>query len=90
MKSQGQTWVRLVVLGQSFMLHQIRKMVGAALAVMRGTAPPDAIPLALSPARQLVRPFHPLLMPLLHVSRPHTAGLSAPGPALLPVCPAWP
>ena len=52
---QGQTWVRIVVLGQSFMLHQIRKMVGTALAVMRGTAPPDAIPLALSPARQLVR-----------------------------------
>lgn len=43
----GQPWVRLVVIGQSFMLHQIRKMVGLAMAVYRGAAPVDAIPIAL-------------------------------------------
>lgn len=32
---QGQEWVRMVVVGQSFMLHQIRKMVGLA-----GVLPP--------------------------------------------------
>ena len=46
---QGQPWVRLVVTGQSFMLHQIRKMVAVAVAVMRGVAPDNAISLCLDP-----------------------------------------
>ncbi len=54
---QGQQWVRMVVLGQSFMLHQIRKLVGTAVAVMRGDAPPDCIALALQPERSVVRPL---------------------------------
>ena len=53
---QGQEWVRMVVLGQSFMLHQIRKLVGTAVAVMRGEAPPECIQLALQPERNMVRP----------------------------------
>ncbi len=56
---QGQQWVRMVVLGQSFMLHQIRKLVGTAVAVMRGDAPPDCIALALQPERSVVRPVPP-------------------------------
>lgn len=36
-------FVILKVHGQSFMLHQIRKMVGALLAVVRGLAPDDTI-----------------------------------------------
>ena len=52
---QGQQWVRMVVLGQSFMLHQIRKLVGTAVAVMRGDAPPECIQLALQPERHMVR-----------------------------------
>ena len=47
---QGQTWVRLVVVGQSFMLHQIRKMIGLAVALMRGVAGAYVLPDALSPA----------------------------------------
>ena len=43
----GVKHVRMEVLGQSFMLHQIRKMVGMAVALMRGVAPDDAIKLAL-------------------------------------------
>lgn len=58
---QGQQWVRMVVVGQSFMLHQIRKLVGTAVAVMRGTAPPDAIALALDPAKVVVTPMAPEL-----------------------------
>ncbi|XP_002985091.2 tRNA pseudouridine synthase A [Selaginella moellendorffii] len=36
---QGCKFVRCTVIGQSFMLHQIRKMIGLAVAVMRGDAP---------------------------------------------------
>ena len=44
---QGQQWVRMVVVGQSFMMHQIRKLVGLAVAEFRGTAPPGCIELAM-------------------------------------------
>ncbi|XP_068228954.1 pseudouridylate synthase 1 homolog isoform X1 [Palaemon carinicauda] len=36
-------WVTIRIKGQSFMLHQIRKMVGLAIAVLRGLASPDVI-----------------------------------------------
>ncbi|EIE26889.1 pseudouridine synthase, partial [Coccomyxa subellipsoidea C-169] len=61
MNLEGQQWVRMVVVGQSFMLHQIRKLVGTAVAVMRGVATPDAITLALDPARVVVTPMAPEL-----------------------------
>ncbi|PRW60709.1 tRNA pseudouridine synthase mitochondrial-like [Chlorella sorokiniana] len=57
----GQRWVRLVVIGQSFMLHQIRKMVGMAVAVMRGTAPETALQLALRTSADLNTPMAPEL-----------------------------
>ncbi|GAB4822384.1 hypothetical protein N2152v2_009430 [Parachlorella kessleri] len=57
----GQPWVKMVVVGQSFMLHQIRKMVGLAVAVFRGTAPPDAIKLALRTHKDLNVPMAPEL-----------------------------
>lgn len=56
-----QPWVKLVVVGQSFMLHQIRKMVGMAVAVMRGAAPAECISLALDPDRDLNTPMAPAL-----------------------------
>ncbi|ERM96301.1 hypothetical protein AMTRI_Chr09g35040 [Amborella trichopoda] len=43
----GIDFIKCVVLGQSFMLHQIRKMVGLAVAIMRGCAPDSMIATAL-------------------------------------------
>ena len=37
----GEEFVRCEVVGQSFMLHQIRKLIGTMLAVMRGTLNED-------------------------------------------------
>ncbi|KAI8468204.1 MAG: pseudouridine synthase [Monoraphidium minutum] len=57
----GRKWARLVVLGQSFMLHQIRKMVGMAVAIMRGAAPPGCLEAALDPERDFNVPMAPEL-----------------------------
>lgn len=62
---QGQQWVRIAILGQSFMLNQIRRMVGMAVAVARGLAPPDAIRLALEPRRTVDVPMAPAVGLLL-------------------------
>jgi len=51
--------VRLVVEGSSFMMYQIRKMVGLALAVARGAAPPGCITAALSPHAHVAVPLAP-------------------------------
>lgn len=53
--------MRLVVLGQSFMMHQIRKMVGAAVAVLRGAAPPNSIRAALTSSAPMATPLAPEL-----------------------------
>ena len=39
--------IRCTVVGQSFVLHQIRKMIGLAIAVFRGCAPESMIDLSL-------------------------------------------
>lgn len=39
----GVEFVTITVHGQSFMLHQIRKMVGLTMAVVRGYAPQEFI-----------------------------------------------
>ncbi|KAH7847904.1 hypothetical protein Vadar_031487 [Vaccinium darrowii] len=44
---QGMEFVKCEVVGQSFMLHQIRKMVGLAVAIMRNCAPESLIETAL-------------------------------------------
>ena len=56
---QGQQWVRIVIIGQSFMLHQIRKMVGMAVAIMRGDAPANCIKIGLQPKRAIPTPMAP-------------------------------
>lgn len=43
----GIEFVKCEVVGQSFMLHQIRKMIGVAVAVMRNCAPESLIQTAL-------------------------------------------
>ncbi|PSC75036.1 tRNA pseudouridine synthase mitochondrial-like [Micractinium conductrix] len=58
---KGERWVKLVVIGQSFMLHQIRKMVGMAVAVMRGSAPEECMKLALKSSADLNTPMAPEL-----------------------------
>mmetsp|Transcript_7541 Transcript_7541/g.22295 ORF Transcript_7541/g.22295 Transcript_7541/m.22295 type:complete len:555 (-) Transcript_7541:1169-2833(-) len=61
----GKQWVRIVLVGQSFMMHQIRKMVGMAVAEFRGEAPPGSLKLALSPQRTVEVPMAPALGLLL-------------------------
>ena len=44
---EGEEYVRCCVVGQSFMLHQIRKMIGMAIAVVRNAAPESLVEKAL-------------------------------------------
>ena len=54
-------WVSMVVVGQSFMLHQIRKMVGMALSVFRGIVPESALKWALKSRERYGVPMAPSL-----------------------------
>jgi tRNA pseudouridine38-40 synthase len=47
-------WIPTQVLGQSFLLHQIRKMIGVAVDVARGAAPLDLLDKALSKTHGMV------------------------------------
>lgn len=55
----GEVWVRLVVVGQSFMMHQIRKMVGMAVATYLGIAPSYCLSHALKSSAPLLTPMAP-------------------------------
>ncbi|KAI4344262.1 hypothetical protein L6164_011509 [Bauhinia variegata] len=44
---EGMEFVKCEVVGQSFMLHQIRKMIGLAVAIMRNCAPESLIDKAM-------------------------------------------
>ncbi|KAG6543765.1 hypothetical protein Mapa_014796 [Marchantia paleacea] len=57
----GIEFVRCHVIGQSFMLHQIRKMVGLAVAIMRGAAPESIMDFALRKDTKLNVPMAPEL-----------------------------
>ncbi len=58
--------MRLCVRGQSFMLHQIRHMIGAAAAVARGVLPLELLLASLARAARVSTPRAP----------PHTLVLS--------------
>ncbi|KAF5832298.1 hypothetical protein DUNSADRAFT_11835 [Dunaliella salina] len=62
----GTPCLRLVVDGQSFMLHHIRHMIGAAVAVARGLIPREFLEAALSAPSRITLPLAP----------PHTLLLS--------------
>ena len=58
-KIEDENWVRLVVIGQSFMMHQIRKMVGMAVATYLGIAPPHCLTHAMKTTAPLLTPMAP-------------------------------
>ncbi|XP_024375810.1 uncharacterized protein [Physcomitrium patens] len=58
---QGMQFVPCTVVGQSFMLHQIRKMIGTAIAIMRGCVPDSIIDFALQSKNDVNTPMAPEL-----------------------------
>jgi tRNA pseudouridine38-40 synthase len=52
-------WIPTTVTGQSFLIHQIRKMIGAAMEIVRGKVPNDYIQTAFSSSSLVPVPIAP-------------------------------
>jgi len=61
----GIEFIRINIVGQSFLLHMIRKIIGTTILIMRGEAPPEIIDVAFS-LPKLATPLAPSLGLSLH------------------------
>lgn len=65
LSQNGVLYVSVFLHGQSFVLYQIRKMIGLALAIFSGVVPEETMEVALSPHVRMTTPTAPPMFLLL-------------------------